>query len=90
MPKKWKDFEYKPAFFAISSFTVGIASYVLGYKTAGNWILGLSASMQVLPMAYEMIKNVFEGELGIDLLAVTAIATALRSSAARDRDRPTS
>ena len=77
MPKKWKDFEYKPAFFAISSFTVGIVNYALGYRTAGNWILGLGASMQVLPMAYEMIKNVFEGELGIDLLAVTAIATAL-------------
>lgn len=77
MIRSLKRFEYKEAAVAILCFIAGITCYMVGQKTLGHLILGISAGLQVIPMAWDMIKNLLDGELGIDLLAVTAIVTAI-------------
>mgnify|MGYP000877885256 CR=1 FL=1 len=77
MLEKVKNFEYKAAVIALVSFIAAVISYIAGAKSLGNWILLVSAGLQVVPMAVEMVKSVIEGEFGIDLLAITAIVTAL-------------
>lgn len=77
MLKKLKDFEYKEAGIALITFIAAIALYISGYKTAGNMVILVASSLQVIPMAIDMIKSIMDGEFGVDLLAITAIVTAL-------------
>lgn len=77
MWQKIQSFEYKAAIIAIVSFVAAIISYLRGAESLGNGILLISAGLQVLPLAYNMIKDVLSGELGIDLLAITAIVASL-------------
>jgi len=72
-----KDFEYKEAAFAIVSFATAVICYLAGAIDAGNLILLVTASLQVIPLAIDMVKSLMRGELGVDLLAITAIVTAL-------------
>ena len=77
MLEKIKEFEYKAAVFAIVSFVAAVACYFSGAEHAGNLILLITAGLQVIPLAVDMVKSVLQGELGVDLLAITAIVTAL-------------
>lgn len=77
MLEKIKDFEYKAAVFAIISFGAALACYSGGADKAGNLIILITAGLQVIPLALDMIKSLMGGKLGVDLLAITAIVTAL-------------
>lgn len=77
MLKRILAFEYTAAAVAIVSFLAAIFCYIIGAKSVGNIILLVTVTLQVLPMAYQMARDVLHGELGIDLLAITAIVTAL-------------
>lgn len=75
--KTWKNFEYKEAALALTAFLAALLAYALGQKNIGNWILIVSCVLQVIPMVIDMVKSILQGEFGVDLLAVTAIITAL-------------
>ena len=77
MLKKFKNFEYKEAGVALASFIAAVACYLFRAPAAGNLILLISAGLQVIPLTIDMIKSIIEGELGVDLLAITAIVTSL-------------
>lgn len=77
MFRKFIEFEYKAAVIAIISFTAAIICYGAGQRTAGNMIILISSALQVIPMAIDMVKSIVQGEFGVDLLAITAIVTAL-------------
>jgi heavy metal translocating P-type ATPase len=75
--KKIKSFEYKEASFAAVSLISAVIFYILNKNTIGNAILLITCGLQVIPLAKDMITSLIKGELGIDLLAITAIVTAL-------------
>ncbi len=77
MLKKLKRFEYKAALIALTTFIAALVCYGFGYKTAGNVIIIIATTMQVIPMAVDMVKSIMAGEFGVDLLAITAIVTSL-------------
>jgi len=74
---KLKSFEYKEAAFAAISLLTAVGFYLSGNDRAGNAILVVTCSIQVIPMALGMVKSIIHGEFGVDLLAITAIVTAL-------------
>lgn len=77
MLKKIVAFEYKEAAFALTSFIVALICYIFGKTDAGNLVLLITAGLQVIPLAIDMVKSIMRGELGVDLLAITAIVTSL-------------
>lgn len=45
--------------------------------TAGHWLLGMVAIIEVLPLLYSMLQDVRSGSYGIDVLAPTAIVVSV-------------
>ncbi len=74
---KLKSFEYKEAALAAISLLTAVGFYLSGNDRTGNAILVVTCSIQVIPMALGMVKSIIHGEFGVDLLAITAIVTAL-------------
>lgn len=79
MLKKIRNFvkEYRQLTFVIFVFVVGLALDLLGYDTAAHIILGGSALIAALPLAWGMIQTLRAGMFGVDLLALTAIVTSV-------------
>ncbi len=68
---------YKQLLGVTTAGLAGLALYAAGQPLAANVILGLASAAVTVPMAATMARNVIKGELGIDLLAVVAVSTAL-------------
>jgi heavy metal translocating P-type ATPase len=75
--KRWNKFDYKEAALAAIALLAAIIAYLFKFNDVGNIILIASCVAQVVPMAKDMINSIREGELGVDLLAITAIVTSL-------------
>jgi len=56
---------------------VALGLQLAGLSTASHLILGIAAGLSVLPLAWGMIQDIREGTYGVDILAITAIATAV-------------
>lgn len=48
-----------------------------GFDTAAHWILGLAAGAALIPLLWGMWNDIRDGTYGVDILAATAIATAI-------------
>ena len=84
MVKKIRNFfkEYPKFGIAIVVVIIGLALDIAGAKnpalrTAAHWILGIEAIAMALLLAKGMIEDIQDGKYGIDILAVTAIVTAV-------------
>jgi len=62
---------------AVGAAVVGIILQLLTAQTAAHWILGGSTLLLTLPMVVGMIRDLREGTYGVDILAITAIVTAV-------------
>jgi heavy metal translocating P-type ATPase len=56
---------------------IGLTLQLLSLQTAAHWVLGLSTLLLALPMVVGMIRDLREGTYGVDILAITAIVTAV-------------
>jgi heavy metal translocating P-type ATPase len=79
MIKKVRRFfsEYKALGFTIVAILIGLVLDLMGYDTAAHWLLGIAAIIGVLPLLWEMTETIRDGGYGIDILAATAIITAV-------------
>lgn len=79
MIKKVRRFfsEYKALGLTIVAILIGLGLDLAGYDTAAHWLLGIAAIIGVLPLLWEMTETIRDGGYGIDILAATAIITAV-------------
>ncbi len=79
MLKKVRHFfrEYKQFGLVVIAFATAIVLDLAGFDTAAKWILGLTAIINVIPLAWGMLEDLRSGKWGIDVLAATAIVTAV-------------
>lgn len=68
---------YKQLGFVLLTIALALGLYFAGNRTAANWVLGISAIINVLPMLWEMLQDIRSGRYGIDILAATAIITSV-------------
>ncbi len=69
--------DYKQFGFVVVAFLVAIILDLAGLDTAAKWILGVTATINVIPLAWGMIQDLRDGKWGIDVLAATAIVTSV-------------
>ncbi len=69
--------KYKQLGFVVISLVVAIALHLAGYRTASNWVLVISALINLGPLVWDMIQDIRSGIYGVDILAATAITSAL-------------
>lgn len=69
--------EYRQLALVIISVLVALGLDIAGFDTAAHWILGLSAIGNVIPLVWGMYQDLRTGTYGVDILAATAIITAV-------------
>lgn len=62
---------------ALLSLVIGAAFQLLQYTTIAHWILGSVSLILALPLLHTMWDDLRNGKYGIDILAATAIVTAV-------------
>ena len=62
---------------ALVAFIAGLALFFSGQTAASHWVLAIVASIEVLPLLWNMVRDVHEGSYGIDILAATAIISSV-------------
>jgi heavy metal translocating P-type ATPase len=68
---------YKQCSFAVLAALVAGGLYLGGLKTAANWVLGTASIIALLPLIAGMWDDFRHGQYGLDILALTAIVTAV-------------
>lgn len=61
----------------IISVIIALGLQLAGYRTATNWVLGVSAIINVFPLLWGMYEDFRSGSWGLDILAITAIVTSV-------------
>ena len=69
--------EYKLFVGGLIAAAIGLALDILGYDTAAHWVLGVAATIELMPLVWGMVQDLRYGTYGVDLLAATAIGTAI-------------
>lgn len=74
----WRFFKHYWQFsLALTSLIVSLALEFLGLSTLAHWILGTASLTLTVPLLYGMWESLRNGSYGIDILAATAIVTAV-------------
>lgn len=68
---------YRMFSLAIVASLIGLALQLLGFDTVMAWVLGGTAAIVAVPMVIDMVRDLRNGTYGVDILAITAIATAI-------------
>ncbi len=68
---------YKQLGFVVVSILAGLGLDLGGYDIAAHWILGISASINLMPLLWGMLQDLRSGKYGVDILAATAILTSV-------------
>ncbi|MEO7364443.1 MAG: heavy metal translocating P-type ATPase [Candidatus Saccharimonadales bacterium] len=68
---------YKLFYFAVLGLLAGLALQFSGYSTASHWVLATVAIIELMPLLYGMLADLRSGKYGIDILAATAIVSAV-------------
>lgn len=68
---------YKLFSFALLTSIVALGLNLGGLDVAAHWMLGILGVVVLLPLLYGMIQDVRDGTYGVDILAATAIGTAI-------------
>ena len=69
--------EYRQLSFAIIVALVGGILDLSNFDTASHWVLGIGTLLIVIPVVIDMVKTLQSGHFGVDVLAITAIATSV-------------
>lgn len=69
--------EYKQFGFVVLSILLALGLQLSGQHTAANWILGISALINVVPLIWGMVQDLRDGTYGVDVLAATAIISSV-------------
>ncbi len=69
--------QYKWFSLAVLAVMVGLVLLLTKHHTAANWVLGVTALIEAVPLITDMWHDVRTGKYGIDILAVTAIVTSV-------------
>lgn len=69
--------QYRQFSFAAAMTIVGLGLQLVGLATVSHWVLGLTAVALAVPMLIDMIRDLRMGTYGVDILAITAITTAV-------------
>lgn len=69
--------EYKQFGFVLITVTVALILQILGAQTAVNIVLAASAFIALVPLVWGMIQDLRVGTYGVDVLAATAIISAV-------------
>ncbi|CAN5688209.1 heavy metal translocating P-type ATPase [soil metagenome] len=79
MLKKIRTFfrEYRQLAFVIIAIITALGLQLSGNQPTTNWVLGISSSIMVIFLIKDMIQTLREGSVGVDVLAATAIITAV-------------
>jgi heavy metal translocating P-type ATPase len=62
---------------ALVTVVIGLILELAGQRTAAHWLLGIVAVAELLPLAWNMWRDLQAGRYGIDILAATAILTSV-------------
>jgi heavy metal translocating P-type ATPase len=68
---------YKQFSFAVVAAIVGGIFALVGWDTASHWVLGVASLMAMIPLIMGMWQDFRSGSYGLDILALTAIVTAI-------------
>ncbi len=68
---------YKQFSFAIAATLVAIILYLAKLHTAAHWVLGLASFISIIPLVSGMWQDFRHGQYGLDILALTAIISAV-------------
>lgn len=68
---------YKLFSFALFVSVIALVLDIAGLNTVAHWLLGGLGIVVLLPLLYGMIQDVRDGTYGVDILAATAIGTAV-------------
>jgi heavy metal translocating P-type ATPase len=78
LKKFWTLVKHYRLFFASASCAiVALGLDIAGYDVIAHWILSLSAASVLIPLLWGMIQDLRHGIYGVDILAATAIVTAI-------------
>ncbi len=69
--------QYKQFSSATGLAVLGLILQLAGLATLSHWVLGGTAVVLALPMLVHMIRDLRGGTYGVDILAITAIVTAV-------------
>ena len=69
--------EYRLFAGALVAAVIALGLDLGGLDTAAHWILGVAAGAALLPLVWGMIQDLRDGTYGVDILAATAIITAI-------------
>lgn len=69
--------EYKLFGVSLLAATIGLGLDLGGLDTAAHWILGIAAGASLVPLLWGMWQDIRDGTYGVDILAATAITTAI-------------
>lgn len=69
--------EYKQLAFVVVTVIAAVGFDLAGKDAIAHWILGISAIINVLPLAWGMVEAFRDGSYGLDILALTAIVTSV-------------
>ncbi|MEI6481263.1 MAG: heavy metal translocating P-type ATPase [Candidatus Saccharibacteria bacterium] len=69
--------EYKQFGFVIISIVIAGVLSLLGKQSAAHLVLAVSAFANVIPLVWGMVQDLRMGTYGVDILAVTAIVSAV-------------
>ncbi|HYH35934.1 MAG TPA: heavy metal translocating P-type ATPase [Candidatus Saccharimonadales bacterium] len=62
---------------ALFTVIIGLALELTGQRTAAHWLLATVAVLELLPLLWNMWRDLQSGRYGIDILAATAIVTSV-------------
>jgi len=68
---------YKLFSLALAAVIVGLILQFTHHPHAANWVIGTVALLETVPLFIDMWQDVRSGRYGIDILAITAIVTAV-------------
>jgi heavy metal translocating P-type ATPase len=69
--------EYRLFAVALFASIVSLGLDLAGYDKVAHWILIVTAAGETIPLLWGMVQDLREGKYGIDILAATAIITAI-------------
>lgn len=69
--------EYRLFAVALFASIIALALDIAGYDKIAHWVLIITAAAEVIPLLWGMAQDLREGKYGVDILAATAIITAI-------------
>jgi cation transport ATPase len=78
LSKSWAFLKkYKLFGLALISFIIGLILYFSGEPKIAKYLISAIALIEVIPLAWGMLKSLRDGTYGIDILAATAIIASV-------------